>query len=139
MRRGVILIFVAASAAMIAAAPPSALANIAGGLWEITGSPGTKEPIRECVGDVAALAEFEHRASHCTRSVVNDRGMSTLISYKCGDSGFGQSTIEVITPRSLQISTQGISDQLPYNYVLQAHRVGDCTNGTAKTPPVTHH
>jgi hypothetical protein len=134
-----ILIVAAASAAMMGAAPPSALANVAGGLWEIIGTPRTKEPIRECVGDVAALAEFEHRTSHCTRSVVNDRGMSTLISYKCGDAGFGQSTIEVITPRSLKISTQGISDQLPYNYVLQAHRVGDCTSGAAKTPPITHH
>lgn len=135
MHRGVILSVVAASAALVAAAPPSALANIAGGLWEISGTPGTKEPIRECVGDIAALAQFEHRASHCTRNILSDHGTSTLISYKCGGAGFGQSTIEVITPRSLKISTQGISDQLPFNYVLQARRVGECT----KTPPVTHH
>jgi hypothetical protein len=135
MNRGVILIVVAASAAAVGAAPPSALTRIAGGLWEVSGTPGTKEPIRECVADVTALAQFEHRASHCTRSVVSEHGDSTLISYKCGGAGFGQSTIEVITPRSLKISTQGISDQLPFNYVLQAHRVGEC----AKTPPVTPH
>jgi hypothetical protein len=66
---------------------------------------------------------------------VSEHGDSTLISYKCGQAGFGQSTIEVITPRSLKISTQGISEQLPFNYVLQAHRVGECT----KTPTVIPH
>jgi len=135
MNRGVILLAVAASAAVVGAAPPSALAKIAGGLWEITGTPGTKEPIRECVADVAKLAQFEHRASRCTQSVVSESENATLISYKCGSAGFGHSTIEVITPRSLKISTQGISDQLPFNYVLQARRVGECE----KTPAITPH
>jgi hypothetical protein len=34
--------------------------------------------------------------------------------------------MDVITPRSLRISTQGISDNLPFNYLLQARRVGEC-------------
>jgi hypothetical protein len=61
--------------------------------------------------------------------------LSVTVSYKCGAAGFGESEIEVLTPRSLRISTQGISDQLPFNYVLQAHRVGEC----AKSPAVTRH
>jgi len=32
----------------------------------------------------------------------------------------------LITPRSIRIETQGISDNLPFNYVIQARRVGDC-------------
>jgi hypothetical protein len=43
--------------------------------------------------------------------------------------------MDVITPRALRISTQGISDQLPFNYVLQAHRIGECQ----KSASSTHH
>ena len=136
MRRGVILaVAVCVPAAAMAAAQPSVLAHIAGGLWEISGVPGAKAPICECIADVATLAQFEHRRRNCSRNVLSDGGSSTLISYKCGGAGFGQSKIEVLTPRSLTISTQGISDQLPFNYVLEARRVGDCS----KTSSVTNH
>ena len=135
MRRGLILSLLVVVPAIAWGAQPSALAQVAGGLWEISGVPGSKEPVRECIPNVALLAQFEHRGRNCTRNVLSDKGSSTLISYKCGAAGFGQSTVEVLTPRSLQISTQGISDQLPFNYVLQAHRVGECP----KSATVTHH
>jgi hypothetical protein len=38
----------------------------------------------------------------------------------------------VITPRSIRIETQGISGDLPFNYVLQARRIGECTASAAK-------
>ena len=65
--------------------------------------------------------------ANCSLSVISDNGSATKINYKCGAAGFGETEIEVITPRSLRISTQGISDQLPFNYVLQARRIGECT------------
>ena len=123
------------SAASLASAQPIALAKVTGGLWEITGAPGTQRPVRQCVTDVLALAQYEHRGKNCSRSVLSDGPSSTKITYKCGGAGFGESQIDVITPRSLRISTQGISDQLPFNYVLQARRVGECTN----SPSVTRH
>ena len=136
MRRGLILsVILVVPVAAWAAAQPSALAQVAGGMWEIAGVPGVKQPVRECVADVAALAQFEHRGRNCSRNILSDKEGSTLISYKCGTAGFGQAKVEVLTPRSLQISTQGISDQLPFNYVLQAHRIGECE----KSPPVTRH
>ena len=58
--------------------------------------------------------------------MLADKGGSVTINYRCGPSDFGQSEIDVITPRSLRIATQGISGQLPFNYVIQARRVGDC-------------
>lgn len=136
MRRPVILALAAAApAAALAASPPSALAQVAGGMWEISGAPGTQTPIRQCVADILALSQFEHRGHICSRKILSDSARSTLINYSCGSAGFGQTQIDVITPRSLRISTQGISEQLPFNYVLQARRVGDCT----KTASVTHH
>jgi hypothetical protein len=48
------------------------------------------------------------------------------IHYTCGEGAFGQSTVELLTPRSLRIETQGISDNAPFHYVLQARRLGNC-------------
>jgi hypothetical protein len=133
MRRVVILSLAALPAAALAAAPPSALAKVAGGLWEISGVPGASAPVRQCVADVLTLAQFEHRSRTCTHTVITDDGSSTLIRYSCGAAGFGHSEIDVITPRSLRIATQGISDELPFNYVLQAHRVGDCEKSASSS------
>jgi len=135
MRGSLILAFITVlPATILVAAQPSARANVAGGLWEISGAPGTHAPVRQCVGNVLALAKYEHRGRNCSRSVISDNGSSTKINYKCGAAGFGETEVEVITPRSLRISTQGISDQLPFNYVLQARRLGECTKAPASAP-----
>ena len=109
-----------------AASPPVALANAAPGQWEIVGVPGAKAPARQCVADLIALAQFEHRSKTCSRRVLSDNGTSAVVQYDCPAGGFGRTKLTVITPRSLRIETQGISDGLPFNYVLQARRIGDC-------------
>lgn len=124
---------VAAVPILIAAGRPAALAQTQPGLWEISGAPGVRLPIRQCLTDMVILARFEHRARTCTATVVKDDGTTTAIDYSCGGAGFGHSQIDVLTPRSLRISTQGISDGLPFNYVLQARRVDDCQKTTV--PP----
>ena len=109
-----------------AAARPAALASTAPGLWEVSGIPGLKAPIRQCVSEVLVLGQFEHRKQTCTRRVIRDAATVTTIEYSCPDGGFGRSEIGLVTPRSLRIDTQGISDGLPFHYVAQARRVGDC-------------
>jgi len=109
-----------------AAQRPITLAPTEGGLWEVSGAPGAKAPARLCVADPAFLAQFEHRGRQCTRVVVSDSAPSTVIRYTCVAGGFGQSKMTLITPRSIRIETQGISDDLPFNYVIQARRVGNC-------------
>ena len=125
----------AAAIVLIGATQLPTLAQTAPGLWEISGVPGTKLPVRQCVGDVVSLARFEHRGKTCSARVLKNEGSSASIEYNCGSAGFGHSEIEVITPRSLRISTQGISDGLPFNYVLQARRVDEC----AKSASVIRH
>ena len=105
---------------------PAALAETSGGLWEISGAPGGKGLQRLCVADTAVLAQFEHRTQMCTRLVISDTPPSALIHYTCASGGFGRSKMTLMTPRSIRIETQGISDNLPFNYVIQARRVGDC-------------
>ena len=126
-RTKIIAALVAGSFAAVAlAAAPGGLSQAMGGLWEISGAPGAKAPVRECFGNVALLAQFEHRRSNCSHKVTAETGESTIIDYSCGGAGFGRTKVSVLTPRSLRVETQGISDSLPFNYVLQARRVGDC-------------
>src|SRR4051794_19189077 len=101
---------VAAALALGAAQRPMALAQTSGGLWEISGAPGTRVPPRLCVGDPSMLAQYEHRGRPCTRVVISDAPPTTVIHYTCAGNGFGRSRLTVITPRSMRIETQGISD-----------------------------
>lgn len=128
MTRGRGLAVVAGAAALVlgAAQLPSALAQAQPGLWEIIGVPGSAAAVRQCVADVAVLARFEHRARNCSATVLRDAGASAAIDYSCGPAGFGHSQVAVLTPRSIRVETQGISDGLPFNYVLQARRIGEC-------------
>lgn len=115
-----------AVAALSAAAGPSALSQTAGGMWEVSGAPGSRQPIRQCIRDTRILAQFEHRGRACPQTVLSDSHVQSRIEYACGASGFGTSSITVITPRSLRIQTQGISGGLPFDYVIQARRIGSC-------------
>ena len=117
---------------LTAAQPVPTLADAHPGLWEISGSGG-KVLARQCVAEIAALARFEHRGKLCSARILKSSGSSAAIEYSCGGAGFGHSDIAVLTPRSLRISTQGISDGLPFNYLLQARRIGDCPKNLATT------
>jgi hypothetical protein len=116
---------------LTAAQPLPTLDQTQPGLWEVSGAPGAKAPVRLCVADVPSLALFEHRGKACKSKVLKRAGTLTALEYSCGTAGFGHSDVEALTPRSLKISTQGISDGLPFNYVLQARRTGDCAKSTA--------
>lgn len=133
MTRGILVAVAVAplGALCIAAAGPNVLAQTSPGLWEIVGVPGAKSPAKECLADLTTLAQFEHRRNACNRKVVNENGSSVVINYDCPGGGFGRSKLTVITPRNLRVETQGISDSLPFNYVLQARRVGECPAKTA--------
>ena len=111
--------------ALTAAVRPAVFSQTAGGLWEVSGAPGSGAQ-RVCVPDTFLLAQYEHRRASCSRVVVRDMRSSAEIHYTCTGGGFGQSTIGLLTPRSLRIETQGISNNAPFHYVLQARRVGNC-------------
>lgn len=128
-RTGAIFLILAAVTGALAlggANGPSALAGVKGGIWELEGVPGTHAPARACFADIQLLTRYEHRANRCTAKSISDDGQSTIVEYSCGPAGFGRTKVDAITPRNLRISTQGISQQLPFNYTLNAHRIGDC-------------
>lgn len=118
---------------LTAAQPLPTLADVQPGLWEVSGADHANVLARQCVANVVMLARFEHRAKACSAKILKSSGSEASVEYSCGAAGFGHSDIAVLTPRSLRISTQGISDGLPFNYVLQARRIGDCTKNLATT------
>ena len=130
-----LLILAAPAAALVVAgaARPKALAAVSGGMWEVSGIPNSK-PLRECIADSMMLAQIEHRAKKCSPTVISDGESQTVIEYRCNGGGFGRSKVTVITPRSLSIETQGISDDFPFGYKLEAHRLGDCGGDQASSP-----
>ncbi len=121
----------AALLALTAAQRPSVFIQTIPGLWEVDGIPGSNSPLRQCLADVSLLARFEHRHAPCTQRVITDSASAAVIDYSCGAAGFGHSEVALITPRSLRIGTQGISNKLPFNYTFQARRIGDCPPASA--------
>jgi hypothetical protein len=126
LRIGLSGLLILSGAAIAAANLPHALAPAMGGLWEVSHSATGHNPTRICVATPDLLAQFEHRQQRCTRKVISDQGAETVITYNCSAGGFGQSKMTLITPRTLRIDTQGISDNLPFHYQLHARRIGDC-------------
>ena len=118
-----------ATGALIAAALPRALSGAAGGLWEVGRSADGKGAERLCLADPSVLAQWEHRTARCTRVVISDVGTRAKFHYTCANGGFGDSEIRLLTPRTLRVNTQGISDHYPFGYTLHARRVGDCPAG----------
>lgn len=114
-----------AGAAALAASAPL-LNSVAGGLWEVSRSADGAGAVRQCVADPAALAQWEHRGSACTRVILSARGAESVIHYTCPAGDFGRSKITVITPRTLRIETQGIHRGEPFFYNLHARRAGNC-------------
>ena len=118
----------AAAGGLLAAAgaesSPAALSNVAGGLWEV--NRAGKPAVQLCVATPVSLAQFEHGQKPCEQRIVRDSGTAATVHYTCEGDGFGHSSITVVTERSLRIETQGISAQYPFNYTIQARRIGDC-------------
>ena len=111
---------------LAAAARPATLAETSPGLWEISGFPNPDTSAQKCVADTAALAALEHSGQNCKQVVISNTPSTTVIEYTCSGGGFGRTKLTLLTPRSLRIETQGISDKYPFNYVIQARRIGDC-------------
>ena len=116
--------------ALMAATLPPVLAG-SGGLWEVSRSAAGSRANKVCVANASAFGQWEHRRMRCTRDVLSSSATDAVIAYTCPGGDFGRSHVRVITPRSLRVETQGISQGFPFNYVLHARRVGECRDRRA--------
>jgi hypothetical protein len=108
----------------------SALSRLEPGLWQLRNlndPAGQQQSI--CVADPSALLQLRHRNAPCSRIVIADDARAATVQYTCPANGFGRTELRVETPRLAQIDTQGIADNAPFAYRVQARRVGVCGQG----------
>lgn len=114
-----------AALALAAASLPPVLTD-PNGLWAVSRNANGAAAEKSCVPQAAELALWEHRRAKCTRTIISSTATEAVIHYTCPGRDFGHASVKVITPRTLRIQTQGISQGFPFNYVLHARRVGNC-------------
>ena len=107
-----------------AASLPQAM--VGPGEWEV-GKNAASRGEKVCLPDPAVLMQWEHRSKNCMRMIVTASTDRAEVHYSCVGGGFGTSKVQVLTPRSIRVNTQGIADGLPFSYVVHARRVGACT------------
>ena len=114
---------VVAAALLLGASLPQAM--VGPGQWEIAKSASERGE-KICLPDPAMLMQWEHRGKPCTRTIVTSSIDRAEVNYTCIGGGFGTSRVEVLTPRSIKVNTQGIADGLPFAYAVHARRIGAC-------------
>ena len=118
----------ASAPAAAAVAPPAmslaALKSLEPGLWQI--DVQGRSPRQMCVADMSALVQVEHEQPGCSRFVIANEPKVSTVHYSCQRAGWGRTTVRVETASSAVIRTQGISRNAPFEYTVQARRVGAC-------------
>ena len=131
MRRQVnILLVLGASGAggvLLAQAPPPAmLAELQRGRWVVTPDDGTP-PRNICLGDPLQLVKLRHaQAAGCSRFVVEDEPGRVTVQYTCRGSGYGRTSIRRETSTLVQIESQGVAGERPFQFRAEARRTGAC-------------
>ena len=134
--RGLLLLLLMSGAAQLAAAPLSsspapsmpmsltALAQLETGLWQL--DVKGRAPRQLCLSDPMTLVQIEHDQPGCSRFVIANDPKSATLHYSCQRAGWGRTTVRVETPRAATIHTQGIARNAPFDYAVQAKRIGGC-------------
>ena len=108
------------------AAPLALFGKSQPGMWELSGMQGARVPARQCLVDLAELAQIEHRGHGCKQKPIRETASSITFTYECSVKDFGRSEVYFVTPRNFKIVSQGISGGLPFSHTVQARRLGDC-------------
>jgi hypothetical protein len=130
LRVSLLLIAVSAGVAAPASGQHQSLAmldQLDSGRWELRQRDvhGAAEQI--CLHDGRRLIQLRHPASICERLIVSDSPGEVTVQYTCRGRGYGRTHIRRETGRLVQIESQGIVDGLPFDFVAEGRRIGDCT------------
>ena len=122
----------AGSLAMLAVSAPAQapelamLGKVERGQWTLKERGKAEIVDRICVRDARKLLQIRHRDAQCTRYVIEDDPDKVTVSYSCAGQGNGRTTIKFEDSRLLQISSQGIADNSPFSFVVEARYTGAC-------------
>lgn len=96
------------------------------GSWSLKEHRGGPTMKTLCISDPAELLQVAHENTVCSRFVIASEKSSVTVHYTCPGKGHGRTTLRVENPRLAQISSQGIAGQDPFNFDLEARRIGNC-------------
>ena len=132
MSKKVILSVLAAAGVGLAAIPLAAqssgmavLDKLERGQWELR-ERGSKATRRICVRTGRELIQLRHRGPDCSRYVVESGTDQVTVQYTCRGNGYARTSIRREPPTLVQIESQGIADELPFEFIAEARRVGSC-------------
>lgn len=100
------------------------------GRWQLraVGGGPLGSPVSQlCLGDPRLLAQIQHGSNlQCTQLVIRSSATSVTISYSCKGAGQGLTTIRKESGQLVQIQSQGISNNSPFSFAVEARRSGTC-------------
>jgi hypothetical protein len=108
-----------------AEAPLTALSQLEPGQWSLT-SPGAR-PRSICLTDPRVLLQLEHTGIACSRYIIANEKTVTVVHYTCPGAGHGRTEVKVETPRLIQIQSQGIFANAPFDWAVEGRLTGSCT------------
>ncbi len=117
-----------AAPALGAGASLTMLDQLAAGQWELRNRSGAVVQ-RICVARGRDLVQLRHPGRSCESYVVKDTAGEVEVQFTCRGHGYGRTLIRRETNRLVQIQSQGIADGLPFEFAVEARRIGDCPPG----------
>ena len=96
------------------------------GTWEVRLRDGSRTVYPLCIDSGRRLIQLRHPLSTCDRVVVDDQANAVTVQYTCRGQGYGRTSIRRESNRLVQIDTQGIAEGLPFDFLAEARRTGEC-------------
>jgi hypothetical protein len=79
-----------------------------------------------CIPNGRRLIQLRHPNEACDRLVIEDAPNQVAVQYTCRGRGYGLTRIRRETNQLVQIESQGIAEGLPFDFTVEARRVGSC-------------
>ncbi|QTD56528.1 hypothetical protein [Parasphingorhabdus cellanae] len=119
--------FLAFSVSVPAQAPELELLNgLQKGEWTLKTRSSASDGQKVCLGDPGILLQIKHGGAACSRYIIQDTPNSVRVSYKCGSSDHGVTTIKRESSGLVQIQSQGIQNNAPFSFNVEGRRTGSC-------------
>jgi hypothetical protein len=109
-----------------------ALSQVQPGQWTLKSSEDPSENRSMCVKDARALLQIRHGAAQCSRFVISNESREATVHYTCPGNGHGRTTLRIVTPKVVEIESQGIIDKQPFALMFEGRRVGECATVTGR-------
>ena len=101
------------------------LDQLAAGSWEMRNRSGAVIQ-RICFPHGRQLVQLRHPGPPCDIYIIADQPNEVVVQYTCRRRGYGRTHIRRESNRLVQMDGIGIDDGLPFEFVFEARRVGDC-------------